>query len=86
MTKLPTLELDDVLAADVLATFGGAPGYLAWLAKNIESRYVMKAAADSDVDRESRRDTAIKAAEAKVVTKLAAAAGVEAVAAKPVTP
>jgi len=79
MTKLPTLELDDVLAADVLATFGGERGYLAWLAKNVESRYVMKAAADSDVDRESRRDTAIKAAETKVVAKLAEAVAAEAV-------
>ena len=79
MTKLPTLELDDTLAADVLSTFGGAPGYLAWLAKNIESRYVSKAAADSDVDRESKRDTAIKAAETKVVAKLAEAVAAEAV-------
>ena len=79
MTKLPTLELDDVLAADVLATFGGAPGYLAWLAKNIESRYVTTAVAGFEVDRESKRTTAIKAAETKVVAKLAEAVAAEAV-------
>ena len=79
MTKLPTLELDDVLAADVLATFGGERGYLAWLAKNIESRYVTKVAADFDVGRESGRHTAIKAAETKVVAKLAEAVAAEAV-------
>ena len=79
MTKLPTLELDDVLAADVLATFGGERGYLAWLAKNIESQYVMSAVAGVDAARESGRNTAIKAAETKVVAKLAEAVAAEAV-------
>ena len=79
MTTLPTLELEDTLAADVLATFGGKAGYLEWLAKNIESRYVMKAIADFDVDRESGRTTVIKAAEAKVVAKLAEAVEAEAI-------